>query len=288
MTDIDTPDGWTEGDVEVDGVSLRYYRNGGAGRPFVVAHGITADGRSRIPLVEPLADAGYDVVTYDARGHGRSDAPADGYEYADQAADLVGLVDALELENPVLYGHSMGGTTVAVAAATDPELPHAVVLEDPELLLGLGADESATDDVDADGEGEFLERLLERIRGQPAPTREAVLDTDPELQALADSGRERLATLLADTYLHVDSAVEQVFEADRVAPAAVFPDIEAPTLILKADADPDSRKRHREAATQLPDGRLVHVDGAGHCVLREQHERGLEELRTFLERLDDR
>lgn len=281
MTIADTPDGWTEGDVEVDGVSLRYYRSGGDGRPFVVAHGITADGRSRVPLVEPLADAGYDVVTYDARGHGRSDAPADGYEYADQAADLVDLVDALELEDPVLYGHSMGGTTVAVAAATDPELPRAVVLEDPELLLGLGADESATDDVD--GEGEFLERILERIRGRPAPTREAVLDTDPELRALADSGRERLATLLADTYLHVDPAVEQVLEADRVDPAAVFPDIEAPTLILKADADPDARERHREAAAPLPDGRLVHVDGAGHCVLRERHERAVDEIRSFLE-----
>ncbi|AEH36554.1 alpha/beta fold hydrolase [Halopiger xanaduensis] len=282
MTIADTLDGWSEDDLEVDDASLHYYRSGGDGRPFVVAHGITADGRSRIPLVEPLADAGYDVVTYDARGHGRSDAPADGYEYADQAADLVGLVDALELEDPVLYGHSMGGTTVAVAAATEPELPHAVVLEDPELLLGLGADESASDDVDGEGEGEFLERITERIRGQPAPTREAVLETDAGLQTLVDEGRERLATLLADTYLNVDPAVEQVLEADRVDPAAVFPDIEAPTLILKADADPGSRERHREAASHLSDGRLVHVDGAGHCVLRDRHERVVDEIHSFL------
>lgn len=289
MHDIHLPDGWTDADVRVGDARLRYYRSGGDGRPFVIAHGITADGRSRIPLVEPLADE-YDVVTYDARGHGRSNAPEDGYEYDDQAADLLGLVDALELEDPILYGHSMGGTTVATAAAMRPDLPHAVVLEDPELLLGLGSDESATDDVDGEGEGEgeFLERLLKRIRGQPAPSPEAVLDTDPELQAMVESGRERLATLLADTYLHVDPAVEQVLEADRVDPAAVFSDIDAPTLILKADADPDSRERHLETASHLSDGTLVHVDGAGHCVLRERHERTLEELRTFLDSLDDR
>ncbi|RKD88093.1 alpha/beta fold hydrolase [Halopiger aswanensis] len=283
MTIADTLDGWSEGDLEVDDASLHYYRSGGGGRPFVVAHGITADGRSRIPLVEPLADAGYDVVTYDARGHGRSGAPADGYEYADQAADLVTLVDALELEEPVLYGHSMGGTTVAVAAATRPDLPHAVVLEDPELLLGLDAGDSAADDVDADGENGFLETITERIRGQPAASREELLETDAGLRTLADAGRDRLATLLADAYLRVDPNAEGVLAADRVDVAEVFPAIEAPTLILKADAGPAARERHREAASHLADGRLVHVDGAGHCVLRDRHERAVDEIQSFLE-----
>lgn len=286
MHGLETPDGWTEADVTVGDVRLRYYRSGGDGRPFVVAHGITADGRSRIPLVEPLADAGYDVVTYDARGHGRSAAPESGYEYADQAADLVGLVDALELEDPVLYGHSMGGTTVATAAATRPELPYAVVLEDPELLLGLGAGDSAVDDVETDGEDDFLETVVERIRGRPAPSRDVLLETDSGLRALVADGRERIATLLADAYMNVDPAVEGVLEADRadVDHAAVFPDVEAPTLVLKADADPAARERHLEAASALPDGRLVHVGGAGHCVLRDANERSIEEVRDFLQK----
>lgn len=284
-TDTDTgrtiPDGWTDGTVAANGVRLHYYRSGGAGRPFVVAHGITSDGRSRIPLVDDLTDE-YDVITYDARGHGRSSAPATGYEYADQTADLVGLVEALALEEPILYGHSMGGTTVATAAARRPDLPHAVVLEDPELLLGLGEGD-AVDDVDTDGEDDFLETLHERIRSQPAPSSEELLEADSELRALVTDGQDRLATLLADAYLNVDPAVEGVLEADHVDPAAVFSDIESPTLILKADADPAARERHREAVANLPDGRLVYIDGAGHCVLRETPERTVGEIRDFLE-----
>ncbi|SEW02435.1 alpha/beta fold hydrolase [Natrinema salifodinae] len=290
-TDIDLtiPEGWTEGDVAVNGVRLHYYRSGGAGRPLVVAHGITADGRSRIPLVEPLADE-YDVVTYDARGHGRSAAPDGGYTYSDMAADLVGLVDALGLAgpdadpDPVLYGHSMGGTAVAVAAAENPALPHAVVLEDPELLLPLDGETDDADDAPGDESDDVdVSAMIERIRGRPAPSREALLTADSELQALVDAGRERLATLLADAYLDVDAAVEGVLAAERVDPADVFPEIEAPTLILKADADPESRTRHREAASHLPDGRLVHVDGAGHCVLREEPDRALEIIEEFLD-----
>ncbi|ELZ15229.1 alpha/beta hydrolase [Haloterrigena salina JCM 13891] len=293
MADVTTPDGWTDGDVEADGVRLHYYRSGGSGRPFVVSHGITNDGRSRIPLVEDLTDE-YDVIAYDARGHGRSAAPDEQYTYADLADDLVGLVDALELEAPVLYGHSMGGTTVATAAAREPDLPQAVVLEDPELL-GLAGDADADGDgdgADAGGEGDeaepdpadddFLNPIVERVRGRPAPSREALLETEPELQPLLEADRERLATLLADAFMNVDETVETLFAAERADPAAVFAAIEAPTLVLKADAAPDARERHREAAAHLPAGRLVHVDGAGHCVLRDEPDRTLELVREFL------
>ncbi|QRV16451.1 alpha/beta hydrolase [Haloterrigena salifodinae] len=285
MADVATPDGWTDGDVEVGGVRLHYYRSGGSGRPFVVSHGITNDGRSRIPLVEDLTDE-YDVIAYDARGHGRSAAPDEQYTYADLADDLVGLVNALDLEDPVLYGHSMGGTTVATAAARESDLPQAVVLEDPELLPGL------VGDADADGDGDeaepdpadddFLNPIVERVRGRPAPSREALLETEPELQPLLEADRERLATLLADAFMNVDEAVETLFAAERADPDAVFAAIEAPTLVLKADAAPDARERHREAAAHLPAGRLVHVDGAGHCVLRDEPDRTLEIVREFL------
>lgn len=288
------PDGWTDGALEVEGIRLHYYRSGGEGRPLVVAHGITSDGRSRLPLFEPLAEE-YDVIAYDARGHGRSAAPETGYGYDELASDLLGVIDALELadESPILYGHSMGGTTVAVAAAERSELPSGVVLEDPELLLGLasGGDDSRneSDDNGAESEHEsdsesnddLLGPIVTRIREQLDPG--DLLETDPELQALLEAGRGDLATLLAVAYANVDPAVSGVFEADRRDPHDVFADIDAPTLILKADADDAARQRHREAAAHLANGTLVHVEGAGHCVFRDEPDRTLEELRAFLE-----
>lgn len=295
MTDRSLPDGWTEGDVETNGARLHYYRSGGDGRPFVFAHGITSDGRSRVALVEALADD-YDVVTYDARGHGRSSAPETGWDYPTLAADLLGLVEALDLTDPVLYGHSMGGTTVALAAATESDLPHAVVMEDPGLMLGLDEedDADAPDESDAENEADpeagddeevdpAWAMMLERIHGTPADSPEALLERDPELVELVEEGREDIATLLAHAYLNVDANVGQVLESDGPDPEDVFPDIDAPTLVLRADVDADARELDREAVSLLPDGELVHVEGAGHCVLRDRHEQAFGTLREFLD-----
>lgn len=56
-----------------------------------------------------------------------------------------------------------------------------------------------------------------------------------------------------------------------------------PTLVLKADADEAEREREQEVADHLSNGRLVHVEDAGHCVLWDERERATEELRAFLD-----
>lgn len=59
----------------------------------------------------------YDVVMADARGHGKSSAPLNGYRYEDHASDVVGIIRGLGLGAPILLGHSMGGMTAAVVAS---------------------------------------------------------------------------------------------------------------------------------------------------------------------------
>ena len=118
---------WTEGDVQVNGVQLHYYR-GGTGTPVVLAHGFSDNGKCWERVATVLDDR-YDVIAYDARYHGKSDAPGDGS--MGDGADLVGLVEALELEKPAAVGHSMGAGTVAQAVGMRPELFRCAVLEDP-------------------------------------------------------------------------------------------------------------------------------------------------------------
>jgi pimeloyl-ACP methyl ester carboxylesterase len=65
----------------------------------------------------------------------------------------------------------------------------------------------------------------------------------------------------------------------------ILPKITAPTLILKADAQGDARKKNEEAAAALPHGRIVHIDGAGHNVRRENKAMALATLRAFLSEL---
>jgi pimeloyl-ACP methyl ester carboxylesterase len=85
------------------------------------------------PVARAL-EKNYDVVMPDARGHGNSSAPSQGYSYDILAADVLNLIEALRLTNPVLLGHSMGGLTAALAASQNPKQLRGLVLVDPTFL----------------------------------------------------------------------------------------------------------------------------------------------------------
>ncbi len=90
---------WQSGEVEANGIRLHYTRTGGAKPPVVLAHGFSDDGLCWTPVAEALAPR-YDVIMVDARGHGRSSAPEQGYSATIQAADLQGVITALGLQRP--------------------------------------------------------------------------------------------------------------------------------------------------------------------------------------------
>jgi pimeloyl-ACP methyl ester carboxylesterase len=62
----------------------------------------------------------------------------------------------------------------------------------------------------------------------------------------------------------------------------LFPKITAPTLIVKADAQGDLRKQNEEIARRLPRGKVVHIEGAGHNVRRENKAQTIEVMKAFL------
>ncbi|MFC6155302.1 alpha/beta fold hydrolase [Kribbella jiaozuonensis] len=113
-----------------DGVRLNVEVTGPADAPVTVllVHGWTCSTRSWHNQVEKLPEVlGPDavrVVTYDHRGHGRSDAAPAGSMRLDQLADdMVTVLDEVVGEGPVVYaGHSMGGMTLMAAAELYPEL----------------------------------------------------------------------------------------------------------------------------------------------------------------------
>ncbi len=98
--------------------------------PVVLAHGFSDDGLCWTPVAEAL-EVDYDVVMVDARGHGRSDAPEQGYGSAEHANDLAGVITALGLQRPAVLGHSMGAVSTLALAGLHPDLPRAILLEDP-------------------------------------------------------------------------------------------------------------------------------------------------------------
>ena len=118
--------------VETNGIRLHYLDHGGDGPSLVLAPGLTANAHSFDGLVRAgLADVAH-VLALDLRGRGESDAPATGYAIEDHARDVLGLLDALELDRVVMGGHSFGGLLTYWLAANHPErVERCIVIDAP-------------------------------------------------------------------------------------------------------------------------------------------------------------
>lgn len=269
---MDLPDGWTAGTVSTDGVRLQYYRTGN-GPPIVMAHAFYANGRYWEPLVDDLADD-YDVVTYDARGHGRSDAPETDYDIGNRVADLVGLTTELDIDDPILFGHSMGASTVAWTAAEHPDLPRALALEDP---VGVHADPHSDPDTDMEAAAANVREQLHKRASQSVE--EAI---DVSYEEFDPDWARRLAVASGECSPRI---AEYALEGYPKPLREVFPDIECPTLVLRADVDTERRTRDVEAVDSLLNGRLIHIPDAGHYVFHDEYDDAYTELRAFLRRV---
>ena len=104
-----------------DPVRLHVEDSGGTGRPVVLIHGWPLSAEAWQAQVGPLGEAGYRVIAYDRRGFGRSEKPADGFDYDTLAADLAGILEERDLRDVTLVGFSMGGGEVARHVANHGE-----------------------------------------------------------------------------------------------------------------------------------------------------------------------
>lgn len=108
------------GSITLAGESL------GDGPPVVLLHGLSATRRNVVQGSRALVKRGYRLISYDARGHGRS-SPAPRYEYRDLLADLEAVLERLELQRAALVGSSMGAATAMAFTLEHPERVPALV-----------------------------------------------------------------------------------------------------------------------------------------------------------------
>ena len=92
---------WLSNSVRSNGIRLHYWRTGGAGKPvMIMAHGITDYGLNWSSLAAKFENS-YDIIMYDARGHGFSQKPDSSYSLSIHVEDLKGLIDALDIKKPI-------------------------------------------------------------------------------------------------------------------------------------------------------------------------------------------
>jgi pimeloyl-ACP methyl ester carboxylesterase len=238
-----------EGDPSLRGEAM------GEGPTVVLCHGITATRRYVLHGSKALARAGYDVVTYDARGHGESDpAPVgEGYGYPRLVDDLERVVEAEVGEDRFfLGGHSMGAHTAAAYALRHPERLAGLVLIGPtfkgaiepsslEYWDGLAAA------LEAGGVDGFVSYIGEK-QGTDPRWRDSVLRFT----------RERLLR-----QQHPEALVEALREVPRSRPFESLDqltEVGVPALVVASNDDADPGHPYEAAAAYaeaLPVARLI-------------------------------
>jgi pimeloyl-ACP methyl ester carboxylesterase len=226
---------------------VHYLRTGGANPPVVLLHGLTCSGATWLPIARVL-ERNFDVVMPDARGHGGSSAPLHGYTYADHATDVIGLIDALELERPIVVGHSMGGMVAAVVA-TRARL-RGVVLVDPTFLSAERQREVRDSDV-----AEQHRRVLGLARA----------DLVAELRTRHPQRASELIELLADARQRTSLAAFDVLTPPNPDYREVVRAIEAPSVLVIADRGVVTREQAAELGM-----RVELITDAGHGVPFDQ------------------
>jgi pimeloyl-ACP methyl ester carboxylesterase len=105
--------------ADVNGLHL-YYETQGSGRPLILIHGGLGSSEMLAPLTAALV-AGHQVITPDLQGHGRTadiDRPIDPRLMAD---DIAALIDHLGLDQPDVFGYSLGGGVAFWTAVMHPD-----------------------------------------------------------------------------------------------------------------------------------------------------------------------
>lgn len=260
---------WLSGSCKANGIDMHYLRTGGDKSPVVLLHGLILNGSCWTPLARSL-DKDYDVIMPDARGHGNSSAPSFGYSYDDHAADVLGLIDALGLINPVLLGHSMGGMTAAVVASRNPKRLRGLVLVDPTFLTP--------------------QRQREVYQSDAVDQHRRILDC-PKQELLAEMlGGSRRSREVVE--LFVQARFQTSLDAFEVLTPPI-PDyiqlinaLTIPTLLVIGDVGSIvSLEMAREFATLNQYLKVVQIEKAGHGVPYDQPEHFSTVVQTFLHSL---
>jgi pimeloyl-ACP methyl ester carboxylesterase len=269
--------GWQSGDAQANGIRLHYTRTGGAKPPIVLAHGFSDDGLCWAPVAEALAPD-YDVIMVDARGHGQSEAPAHGYGPAEHAADLAGAIAALGLRRPAVLGHSMGAGTALVLAGTYPNVPRAILLEDPPPWWIAAPSAPGADE-------EYAAQRHRWIMDLKIKTREELIAAQ---RAEAPGWSEAELGPWADSKLRFNLNVLSSGPPASVDWPATLRRISCPALLITADPDRGAIIDDESAASLkalVPQLRVTQILDAGHSIRRDQFERYMQVVRAFLRQI---
>ena len=262
-----------------------FYTDQGSGQAVVLIHGFPLNGESWGKQQAALLDAGYRVIAYDRRGFGASTKAGSGYDYDTFAADLSGLLEALDLRDAVLVGFSMGTGEIAryLSAYGSDRVAKAVFLSslEPYLLI-------TDDNPDGAAPQSFFDDTSAAVRKDRYAF---VTGFFRDFYNLSDNLGPRISQEAVDASIQVANAAGNV--AIAAAPLSWPTDfrgdigaVDVPALIVHGTADNvlPIDATGRRFTKLLPQAEYVEIEGAPHGMLWTHGDEVNEVLLAFLGR----
>ncbi len=273
--------------IDIDGSRIHYV-DSGSGDPILMIHGLGAQLRHLTHSMVGLLAHDYRVIAIDRPGAGNSTrARGSSAALSTQADVVVKLIQKLELERPLLVGHSMGGAVSLAVALDHPDLVRGLVLiapftqvehEPPEVLKPLMIRSPA------------MRHAIAWTVATPLAiiNKEMMLTTlfapEQPVSDFATNGGALLG-LRPQSFIGASEeivALEEQFEymSEMVSR---YPSMTTPTWILygKGDRILDYRRHGELTASQIPEARLDLVDG-GHMLPLTMPERAADIIRQTM------
>ncbi|MBY3192926.1 MULTISPECIES: alpha/beta fold hydrolase [Rhizobium] len=243
----------------------------GAGLPLVFVHGFTTTAQFWREQIEAFSSR-YRVIRIDLPGHGVSPRPEGrSYTIAAFANDILAVYRALEIDEAILVGLSMGGTVAQTFTLSHPERVLALVLVGA-TPHGLGADvnvDNVLKAIDDLGVVQASQNVIERSFGRTAGRDLVEFARQEVAQTPAFVAREAIASLNAS-----DSR-------------ANLHDIGVPTLVVVGTEDIITPPGESVVLAEgIPESRLEVIADAGHFPMLEQPQVFNHVLESFLKDCD--
>ncbi|NPV78415.1 MAG: alpha/beta hydrolase [Anaerolineae bacterium] len=260
--------------IQNDGVRIQYYRTGGEKYPLVFLHDVGENGLCWGRLVL-LLEPEFDVIMVDARGHGLSGTPENGYKIDRHVEDVSGVIQKTGVHKPVVIGHVMGALTAAALGKKFPELVSGLVLIDPPWYA-----------LSPEAAKEYNQRLSNKLRQQVS-----VLQEKP-LEEIIQAGKELHPSWMNEDLFQWAKAKQQMRleAADYMLESQepwekILSQLSASILLLTADVSSGGNVTHSvaETARKLSNKiQIVNIPESGHNIHRDQPSLFWDALYRFL------
>lgn len=258
--------------IQVNGLDT-YYEITGSGEPIVFIHGLGSSTRDWEHQVEFFSKK-YQVITYDLRGHGKTDKAAGPYTIELFARDAASLIKALGVSPAHIAGISLGGMITYQLAVDEPQLFKSTI-----IINCLASTIAKTFRM-------RFELMKRKILFQIVPFKklgEIVAKTilpEPEKEEQRKIFLSRFRENDAQCYYQAFLSVFDWSVADRLS------NIKFPALIISSEFDNTPVTAKEIFVKMMPDARLVVIKDAHHGLTIEYPDRFNETMMNFLSGLD--